>query len=137
MIRTAVVAVISCTFLGLIAEPAFAWKQFQDQWWEIYTEDAGPDFQKLVKKEAKCLVCHQGKRRQNHNDYGIHLVKLLTKADRRDEQKIVEAIKTVGKMHSDQKDEESPTYDEIIASGKLPGGDLEELKKEPKKAGAS
>ena len=52
--------------------------------------------------------------------------------DAKDEEKIAAALEKVGKMPSDPENKESPTYAELIADGKLPGGTLEEVKKEPK-----
>ncbi len=58
--------------------------------------------------------------------------------------KIDAALAKVGKLHSDpkergkeadgkdEKDLKSPTFAELIAKGKLPGGDLEKLLEEPK-----
>ena len=45
---------------------------------------------------------------------------------------IKKALAKVAEMHSDPKDDKSPTYGELIKASKLPGGDLEESKKEPK-----
>jgi hypothetical protein len=54
------------------------------------------------------------------------------KEDKDNEEKIVEALDKVAKMHVDPKDDKSPTYGDLIAKGTLPGGTLEEAKKEPK-----
>ena len=77
---------------------------------------------------------HQGKLRKHHNAFGIHLVDLLDrKKDMRDKEKIAAAIKKVVEMHVDPKDEKSETYLDRIKASKWPGGELDDLKKEPPK----
>lgn len=125
------------TFLAVAAaivsvRPAHAILQFQKEWVKLYVgDDKDSDFAKEVKK-AGCLLCHQGKLRKHHNPYGEHLVPLLDKkADMKNPEKIVEALKKVEVMHSVEGDDKSPTYGELIKQGKLPGGSLEDAKKEP------
>jgi hypothetical protein len=112
--------------------PAQAIPQFQKEYVTLYVgDDKTTDFAKLV-KQAGCWNCHQGKLRKNHNPYGIHLVDLLDKkADMKKPEKIVEALKKVEAMHSIPGDDTSPTYGELMKEGKLPGGSLEDAKKEP------
>jgi len=122
-------------FLGIAcawAEQATAIPQFQRQFLKLYVGDnRDSEFAEQVKR-AKCWVCHQGKKRTNHNPYGIHLVDLLDKKeDMKKPEKIIAALEKVAKLHSDPNDPESPTYEELIKAGKLPGGSLEEAKKEP------
>lgn len=117
--------------LSVSARPAAAFKQFQDEWMKLYVEDSSNEDFVAAAKEAKCYLCHQGKKKSNHNPYGEHLVERLSKKDKKDVEKIVNAIKEVGELESDG--EGSPTYAELIAEGKLPGGTLEEAKEEPKK----
>jgi hypothetical protein len=101
---------------------------------EYITEHEDKEFSEYVTKKVKCFICHQGKSKKNHNPYGIHLVKLLDKKeDKKDTKKIKAALEKVGKLHSDPKDDKSPTYAELIAQSKLPGGTLEEARKEPPK----
>ena len=120
-----------------LANSAHAVKQFSDQFLKLYKVDKSSpeksDFEKAV-LEAKCFVCHQGKKsKKNRNRYGANLSKLLDKKkDAKNPKKIVEALNKVAKMHIDPKDKESPTFGDLIKSGKLPGGKLEDLKKEPK-----
>lgn len=131
--RRFLLLILPALFLTLsFARQAQAIPQFQREWIALYVgDDKQSDFAKLVKK-AGCFVCHQGKLRKNHNSYGIHLVDLLDKkADMKDKEKIAEAIKKIETMHSVPDDDKSPTYGDIIKEGKLPGGPLEEAKKEP------
>jgi cytochrome c2 len=88
----------------------------------------------VTKAANRCFTCHQGKSRKNHNEFGKHLVELLDrKKDLRNKEKIAAAIKKVVAMHVDPKDEKSETYLDRIKASKWPGGELEELKKEPPK----
>ena len=106
-----------------VAIPAFQ-KVFRKQYAD---KEKNPEYYKTV-KEAKCWVCHQydpeePKKKKKHNRYGEELEKLLDKKkDKKDVEKIIEALKTVAAMHSDPKDEKSPTYGELIKQGKLPNG---------------
>ncbi len=110
-------------------------QQFQKAFMEKYIKNhEDKEFAKYVTEKVKCFICHQGKFRKNHNPYGDELVKLLDrKKDARDVKKINDALDTVAKMHSDPKDDKSPTYGELIAKSQLPGGKLEDVKKEPPK----
>lgn len=118
-----------------LTHPAMAIKQFSDQFKELYIKHhPNKEFAEYVTKKVRCFVCHQGKKKKNHNPYGQHLTELLDrKKDKKNKEKIIAALKQVGAMHSDPNDEKSPTYAELIAAGKLPGGPLEEVKKEPVK----
>jgi hypothetical protein len=48
-------------------------------------------------------------------------------------EKIVESLKKVEAMHSVAGDDKSPTFGDLIKEGKLPGGSIEDAKKEPAK----
>jgi hypothetical protein len=128
-------ALVMSSGLGLQtanAIPAFQ-KVFLEQYIENHKDE---EFAKYVKDKVKCYICHQGKKPGPHrNPYGKHLAKLLDKKkDAKDVDKIKAALAEVGKMHSDPKDDKSPTYDELIAASKLPSGmTLDDLKKDPPK----
>jgi LPS O-antigen subunit length determinant protein (WzzB/FepE family) len=110
-----------------IAHPAHN-KAFQ----ALYVKDSpNAEWVKIVKKEAKCLVCHQGKRKKNLNPYGSQFTDLL-ETNEKDKEKLLAALQEVADRHSVADDAESPTYGELIAEGKLPGGELAALKQEPK-----
>ncbi|MEQ8848320.1 hypothetical protein [Botrimarina sp.] len=101
--------------------------------YDLYTKgpDADKDFRKLARK-AKCNICHQGKKeRTNYNRYGEELTLHLTEEDRKDEDKILAALKTIADTRSDPSDPAAPTFGELIARGELPGGPLEESQREP------
>ncbi|MCA9238876.1 MAG: hypothetical protein KDA37_01695 [Planctomycetales bacterium] len=128
---TAACLTIAC--IGLPGD-ALAWKQVQDEWQKLYlAEHPDKDFVKLCRKQAKCHVCHQGKSKKNSNPYGKQFEGKLTKNDRKDKDKIVNVLKEIGKLRSDPKDDQSLTYEQLIAESQLPGGDLKSVKQEPKK----
>jgi hypothetical protein len=134
--RKVSVALLLALFAIGSARPAFAVLQFYQQFDKVYlAEHANEEFVKAAHDpKMRCLICHQGKNRKNHNPYGEHLAKLLDrKTDLKDVDKIKESLAKVGAMHSDPKDESSPTYDDMIKAGKFPGGTLEEASKEPEK----
>jgi cytochrome c2 len=117
------------------ARPCAAIVQFYTEYKKEFL-DNHPDkkYVELVNKASnRCFVCHQGKKKKtNHNAFGKHLVELLDrKKDMKDKEKILAAIKKVVAMHVDPKDENSETYLDRIKASKWPGGELEELMKEP------
>ncbi len=114
---------------SLITTPALAVPNFLKQYVTKYAETP-EGFAELSKRDS-CLVCHQGKKRKNRNAYGEALHELLHKKDKDDVEKILAAIETVAALTSDPDTEGAPTFGELIVAGKLPGGTLEELKKEP------
>jgi hypothetical protein len=89
--------------------------------------------EEVGKASNRCFLCHQGKLRKHHNEFGKHLVPLLDKKeDLKNVDKISAEIKKVFAMHVDPKDDKSETYLDRWKAGKWPGGKLEDLKKEPK-----
>lgn len=119
------------TMLLLGAGQAGAYSEFQREFWKTYTrgKEADPDFRKLTRK-AKCMLCHLDKDHKTNNRYGLALAELLGEEDKKDKDKIVEAILSVADQSSDPESEGSPTFGELIGEGKLPGGPLEEAEKE-------
>jgi len=127
-----------------LARPAEAIKQFQIEFEKLYLGEAsGTELADIFKKQEskdeekalkklRCLTCHQGKKKKHRNAYGMQLSELLDKKkDKKDKEKIIEALKKVAEMRSDPKDEKSPTFGDLIKQGKFPGGSLEDLQKEP------
>jgi hypothetical protein len=125
-------SLLTALVLALAApQPAAAHQEHQREFQNLYAKkpDVDKDYKKLV-RSAKCHVCHQGKEdRKNYNAYGTALTAYLVEADRKNKKKIIEALETVAAELS--KGEGSPTFGELIAKGELPGGPLEESKKEP------
>lgn len=127
----ALLAVLSTLSVG--APQALATAQFQAVFLKEYINDhEDKDFAKMVKTKARCHSCHRGKKvGPYHNAFGKHLIALLDpEKDKKDVDKIKAALAKVVAMHSDPKDDKSPTYGELIEQGKLPGGDIEAAKKD-------
>ena len=120
--------------LSATARPAAAVLQFYKVWeTEYLTDHPDKDYVALVKKPAnRCFVCHEGKNRKHRNEYGKLMEESLdARKDTKDKEKILAAIKAAGEKHFDPNDESSETFAERIAAGKFPGGELDDLKKEP------
>lgn len=105
--------------------------QFHKEFVAVYVEQSdNEEFVRAV-KEARCFICHVGKKRTNRNVYGQQLSELLDKkADRANKKKIHEALAQVAQMPSDPENEKSPTFGELIKTGQLPGGEIQ--KEDPK-----
>jgi hypothetical protein len=92
------------------------------------TDEKDTAFTDVVKKKAKCNVCHKGRSKKMHNAYGLELKKLLKKADFKParlkaepdkcNEEINAALDAVAAVKSNGDD--SPTFGELIAQGKLP-----------------
>ena len=135
MRKFGLVAIVAAIALGS-ARPASALLQFFKVFDEVYLkEHENEEFVKTARSpKMRCLVCHQGTSRKNHNPYGIHLVPLLDKKEHiRDPEAVKKALAEVGAMHSDPEDDKSPTYDELLKAGTFPGGTYEEAIKSPEK----
>jgi hypothetical protein len=132
--RLACSFVFVCVLWSLVARPAAAVLQFYKVWEAEYlTDHPDKEFVTLVKKPAnRCYICHVGKKRTHRNVYGAQLEELLNwKTDAKDKEKILAAIKEVSEKRLDPNNDTSETFAERIAASKFPGGELEELKKEP------
>jgi hypothetical protein len=120
----------------LAAERADATLQFQKVFVREYIADH-PDceFAEFVQRKVKCNICHQGtKDRTQHNRFGAELARLLDhRADKDDGEKIIAALRTVADLPADPSQADGPTFGHLIEAGKLPGGDLEDAKREPTK----
>ena len=123
------------------ARSANAFVEFHKEWVKMYIDqddesEANQDYIKLVAKgKYRCLVCHQGKKKKNHNPYGDHFVGEIGKEDKKDVDKIVELLTEVGKLpvdpEDDPEDEDTITYNDLIVKKQFPGGELEDLEEEP------
>jgi cytochrome c2 len=106
------------------AREAFAIKQFAEEFKAVYVKEGTPLAAEV--ETAKCNVCHKGKSKKNRNAYGEALAELLDKkADKENKEKIRQALETVAKESSDPANPDAPTFGDLIAEGKLPGGPLE------------
>jgi len=109
---TTVAVMMAVGFIALSARPAYAVKQFYDEFKEVY---GNLDASAVAK--AKCNICHEGKSKKDKNAYGKELDKLLDrKKDAKNPEKIREALEKVAGMKSPS----GKTWGEILKSGKLP-----------------
>ena len=111
---------------------------FSKEWVAKYTKPDSADaadkaFSELVVKTAKCQVCHMGTTdKKLRNAYGKQLSTLIKKDNFKAERmqaepdkckaEIIAALEALAAMKSG--DDKSPTFGELIAQHKLPGGDL-------------
>lgn len=118
---------------GLCAQSSLAIMGFQKQFLALYVDkNDNKEFVTLVKKQAKCFVCHDAVRlndkgklsKKFRNPYGQQLSKLLDKkTDKKNIEKIRKAMGQVAKMKADpkaKKDSKGPTFGDRIKLGKLP-----------------
>jgi Leucine Rich Repeat (LRR) protein len=115
------------------ALPPF-FKEFQAKYVKADSADEKDKaFANTVTQTAKCNVCHvAGQDKKARNAYGKQLAMLLKKDNFKAERlkaeaekctaEIVAALDAVAAMKSAEG--ESPTFGELIAQGKLPGGDV-------------
>ncbi len=114
------------------ASEAFAYVQFQKEFQKAYAGRENKEFRDVV-RSAKCFVCHQGEDNDHkyNNRYGQALALFLGEDDKKDKTKINEALEKVAAMPVDTTDPDGQTFGDLILAGELPGGSLEDAKKEP------
>lgn len=110
--------------VGATPRPAFAIKEFFDEFKAVYVKpDSADANEKALAAEvetAKCNVCHAGSSKKERNAYGNALADLLDKKeDKKNAEKIRKALETVAAMPSA---DGGPTFGDLLKQGKLPGG---------------
>lgn len=129
-----------------LSMPAFAIKQLNDKFIEIYasaeSKDASEAF-KVLAKEAKCNVCHiQGENKKKRNPFGEAMHKAIEEAKfptkdfgkNPTNAKYVDQVKDIFKKVVEQKaGNTDKTFAERMKAGELPGGDKEGKGLEPAK----
>lgn len=121
--RALMVGMVVAIGVAVASSPAFAIKQFADEFKDMYVKDGSPLAAEVEK--AKCNVCHVGKNKKDRNAYGNALAELLDKkADKDDKEKIRKALEQVAAMSSDPAKADAPTFGALINEGKLPGGPI-------------
>ena len=104
---------------GGLARPAFAIKQFQDEFKSLYVQEGTPLAAEV--ERVKCNVCHEGKDKKARNAYGKALDERLDKkADKENKEKIRQMLEEVAALPSDPAVKDSPTFGDLIKAGKLP-----------------
>lgn len=112
-------------FAACNAGPAFAIKEFSDQWTKTYVDSSDNEGFKAAVKEAKCNVCHQGKDKKTRNPYGVEVGKLLKAKELKprfatEGDKVKAEIEAAYKKIAEIKGPDGATYGERIKAGKLP-----------------
>lgn len=104
---------------GTMARPAWAIKQFQDEFKDLYVKEGSPLAAEV--ERVKCNVCHVGKDKHDRNAYGKALDERLDKkADKENKDKIRKMLEEVAALPSDPANPGSPTFGALIKEGKLP-----------------
>jgi len=117
----AMVGVAVAVMVSASARPAFAIKQFFDEFKAVYVKADTPLAAEV--ETAKCNVCHVGKNKKDRNAYGDALAELLDKKeDAKNVEKIRQSLEKVAAMPSDPAKADAPTFGALIEEGKLPGG---------------
>jgi len=103
---------------GSAARPAYAIKQFFDEFKAVYVKDGSP--LAAAVESAKCNVCHKGSSKKDRNAYGEALAERLDKKeDAKNPEKIKMVLEEVGKLASPA----GPTFGALLAEGKLPAAE--------------
>ncbi len=130
--------VVVAAFVGLLRiSPANARPTYYKAFKKKYLGDGKTDVEKSLAKEIKrvkgCYICHDpragadGKKsKKNRNPYGVELAKLLTKKDKKNAEKAIEALTKVEKIKLKGSEK---TIGDTLKSGKLPFEYKEEKKK--------
>ena len=113
------VAAVLAVVVGWNLRPAYAVKEFREQFVQKYVHvDAAPVWKTKV-DAAKCSVCHlPDQPKEQRNEYGQALAKLVKKSDKKDKAKIIAALEKIAA----QKSKAGPAFGELIKQGKLPAG---------------
>ena len=126
-------------YTALVPDSGRAETQFKTEWDKKYLGDKNKDtaLYKAWEGKSTCGVCHTNTTRgeTKHNNYGEALKKYLKSEDAnplkfkekkanpagavKAQKKILDAFEKAGKEHSDPSDKKSPTFGELIKSGKL------------------
>jgi len=136
MFRRHLLLSITALALGLIffVGSIQARSQYKKAFYKKYVDD-NADYKEVAddKTLGRCWLCHvdmkkqdppvEGLKKQVRNNYGVALSKFLDVKEK-DKAKIAEALEKAGQEKSDPNDEESPTFAELIADGKLPGDNV-------------
>ncbi len=118
-------ALTAAVIVASAAAPAAAVPAFREQFRAKYIKPDSNNPQDIALRDAfdgaGCNLCHVGEDRTNRNAYGRALATLVSrKTDTRNKEKIQAALDKVAAMKSRPEDPRSPSFGEIIASGKLP-----------------
>jgi len=117
--QASVVILTLATLASSIPAPAFAIKQFADEFKAVYVKEGTP--LAAAVETAKCNVCHKGESKKDRNAYGQALAERLDKKeDAKNVEKIRQALAEVAALPSAV---DGKTFGDLIAEGKLPAGE--------------
>jgi hypothetical protein len=132
------VMVVAIGVSAVFSDSAQAQPQFKKYFDEKYFPKEGETAMKKAYEMSSCNFCHIGgaEDRKNRNEYGQALSKLIKIEDamkltfkvknetpdvyKKAEQKVIKALETVEKEHSNPKDKSSPTFGDLLGKGTLP-----------------
>lgn len=120
--------VVSLLAIPTLASSAWAVRPFQEQFYSFYLNEQSTNLEDIAYvtavRDAKCNLCHWGNRKKDKNTYGIELAKLLAgTADKRNSEKIRNALIRAAEAKSNPDDVDSKTFGELIAARQLPGAE--------------
>jgi hypothetical protein len=129
-------AMVMVGLVSSLSMPAFAIKQLNDKFIEVYASPDSKDTSdafKTLAKEAKCNVCHiQGENKKKRNPYGeavhkaIEDAKFPVKEFGKEPAKYADQVKEMLKKVGEQKaGGTGKSFIDRIKAGELPGGDKE------------
>jgi hypothetical protein len=118
-------ALTAAGIVALAADRAAAVPAFREQFRAKYIKPDSKDPKDIALRDAfdrsGCNLCHVGEDRANRNAYGRALAKFVSrKTDTRNKEKIQAALDKIAAMKTKPDDPHSPSFGDIIASGKLP-----------------
>lgn len=120
------VAVVAGALVLASAEPVRAMPPFKKAFDAKYVKpDSADAAEKAFAEAAKkvnCNVCHAGTNKKMRNDYGKAVGEFVKKTEK-DPAKITEGLEAAAKVKVKPDDPGSKTFGELIAEGKLPGGE--------------
>ena len=124
-IRAVATGLVIAVVVASSCRPAFAIKQFFDEFKAVYVKpDSNDPAEKALAaavETAKCNVCHMGMNKKDRNAYGNALAELLDKKeDAKNMEKIRQSLEKVAGMPSDPAKSDSPKFGDLIKQGKLP-----------------
>ena len=132
-VKSAIIIIVAVIILTA-CRSAFGYAQFKTEFKKLYiSAHTSQEFKDLVFKSS-CAICHdQNEKKPSgtlnkkfRNPYGEALDELLDKADKKDKEKIREALKAIESRKAPDSDK---TFGELIDSNQLPYPYKEETKK--------
>lgn len=124
MKKVCVAVILGFVAVAFCVSSASALPPFQKEWKAKYTDGNSNAAFVEAAEAAKCNVCHTGKSKKDHNEYGQAIKKFLTKAKYNEIKEDVEAAKkyvneSLIKAEA-EKSASGKTYGEMLKAGEPP-----------------